>query len=203
MSSTFDLNLNVILFVGRPADSNKGLVVLLDAAEILTTFKDLPLFCVWIVGGSPREVGVVTELINAKPALRLLAEGGRISLWGRVENPALSEIYSRSVVTVVPSFFEEFGIVAVEAMMSGCPVVASRVGGLENIVESGRTGELFEAGNTGELAKIIAVYLADSERRTIHGNAARERAVELFSTDKAYASIARIYLQDQSGQDKD
>lgn len=178
-------------------------MVLLDAAEVLTTFKDLPLFCVWIVGGSPREVGVVSEWINAKPALRPLAESGRISLWGRVENPALSEIYSRSVVTVVPSFREEFGIVAVEAMMSGCPVVASRVGGLENIVESGLTGALFEPGNTAELAKIIADYLKIPEMRTTHGNAARERAVTLYSSDKVYASIARMYFPESVPAGKD
>src|SRR5947209_16938527 len=124
MFSIRDLNQNVILFVGRPSDLRKGLGLLFEAVEILTTLAELPRVGLWIAGGSPREVNAVSRMINRIRSLRALHEEGRILLWGRVENLALSELYSRASVTVIPSYREEFGIVAVEAMMSGCPVIA-------------------------------------------------------------------------------
>lgn len=101
MSSIQDLNQKVILFVGRPTDSRKGLALLFEAVEILTTLSELPKFDVWIVGGSPREVSVVSHMVECVDSLKALRRDGCMRLWGRVENSALSELYSRACVTVV------------------------------------------------------------------------------------------------------
>lgn len=193
MSSIQDLNQKVILFVGRPTDSRKGLTLLFEAVEILTTLSELPKFDVWVVGGSPREVGVVSRMVDCIDSLKALRREGRIQLWGRVENSALSELYSRACVTVVPSYREEFGIVAVEAMMSGCPVVAAKTGGLADIVREGETGVLFEAGDAPALAASLCGYLRNPGQRELHCAAAKDRAATLFSSHYTLGRIAEIY----------
>jgi hypothetical protein len=193
MSSIRDLNQRVILFVGRPSDSRKGLSLFFEAAEILTTLSGLPPFALWVVGGSPREVDVLSRMLDRLPSLRALREAGLIQLWGRVENSAISELYGRASVTVVPSYREEFGIVAVEAMMSGCPVVAARTGGLQDIVREGETGALFEPDDAAALAATLCGYLRNPRQVSLHSEAARLRAVSLFSTHQTLPSIARVY----------
>lgn len=193
MSFIHDLNQKVILFAGRPSDSRKGLPLFLEAVAILTTLSGLPSFAVWIVGGSPREVRYISCLIDRISPLHDLRSKGRIQLWGRVENAALAEIYSRVCVTVVPSHREEFGIVAVEAMMCGCPVVAAKTGGLEDIIIDGQTGTLFEPDDALGLAAILTAYLRNPHQRDIHGKAARCRAKNLFSRAETLARVAQLY----------
>lgn len=181
------------MFVGRPSDSRKGLSLFFEAAEILTTLSGLTPFALWVVGGSPREIDLLSRMIDRLPSLRALREAGRILLWGRVENSAISELYGRASVTVVPSYREEFGIVAVEAMMSGCPVVAARTGGLQDIVREGETGALFEPDDAAALAAALCGYLRNPRQISLHAEAARLRAVSLFSTHQTLPSIARVY----------
>jgi len=183
----------VILFAGRPTDSRKGLPLFLEAVTILTTLSGLSAFAIWIVGGSPGEIRHISHLINRLSPLRELHRQGRLQLWGRVENVALAELYSRASVTVVPSHREEFGIVAVEAMMCGCPVVAAKTGGLEDIVIEGQTGALFEPDDALGLAATITAYLRNPQQHDIHGKAARARAMRCFSKSETLALVAQLY----------
>lgn len=132
-------------------------------------------------------------MINRIRSLRALHEEGRILLWGRVENLALSELYSRASVTVVPSYREEFGIVAVEAMMSGCPVIAARTGGLQDIVREEESGALFEPDDALALAATLCGYLRNPQQRKLHCETARRRAMALFSCHDALAQITKVY----------
>jgi len=109
-----------LLFVGRP-DKNKGLAVLLDAWRRL---PERPLL--YVVGRHRRW-----------PEPQLV-------FTGPLEHRALARLYKTAAVTVVPSYHESFGLVAAEAMACGCPVVASDVGGLGEIVSHGRTGSPFQ-----------------------------------------------------------
>ncbi len=89
----------------------------------------------------------------------------------------LPDLYAGADICVVPSLCEEAcGIVAIEAMAAGRPVVASRAGGLQFSVVDGVTGYLFEPGNAGELADRLEALLDDATRRKQMGEAARERA---------------------------
>ena len=72
----------------------------------------------------------------------------------------------------------------IEAMACHVPVVATRVGGMTEIVEEGKTGILVESGSASELAEAILRTLSDEDLRKKMRNAGRERAVELFSWDK-------------------
>jgi hypothetical protein len=105
-------------------------------------------------------------------------------------------LYSRASVTVVPSYREEFGIVAVEAMMSGCPVVAAKTGGLKDIVREEETGALFEPDDASALAATLCGYLRNPEQRSLHSAAARLRAVALFSSHDTLTSIKQVYEPD-------
>ncbi len=186
----------MILFAGRPSDSRKGLPLFLEAVALLTTLSKLPAFSVWIVGGSPREVSSVSSLIHRISSLHDLQLKGRLQLWGRVENAALAEIYSRASVTVVPSHREEFGIVAVEAMMCGCPVVAARTGGLEDIIADGLTGTLFTADDALGLAATLTAYLRNHHQRDLHGESARRRAQSYFAKSELLTHVVQLYDED-------
>ena len=198
MSSIQDLNQKVILFAGRLSDSRKGLSLFLEAVEILTGLTGLPSFAIWIVGGSLREVRQVSFMIDRLRALAELRHQGRILLWGRIENSALAEIYSRACVTVIPSHREEFGIVAVEAMMSGCPVVAANTGGLADVIVAGETGTLFEPGDSLALAASVCTYLRNAQQRDVYGAAGRQRAQRLFAKGAALNRVACLYDSDSA-----
>jgi glycosyltransferase involved in cell wall biosynthesis len=109
--------------------------------------------------------------------------GKRIFLDGRVNNSEISGYYRRAAVLVNPSLSEAFGMSLVEAMMYRVPVVASRVGGMTNIVLDGRTGLLVEPADPDALAEAISALLDDRERASEMGDAGRARAIEKYSWD--------------------
>jgi hypothetical protein len=147
-----------ITYVGRVADSRKGLPIFLDALELLLA-ADLPTFRVRIVGGAPAEAAFVEQTIQQTEACRESIRAGQIEVWSRVERTALPELYSRSTVVCVPSLREQFGMVAVEAMMCGTPVVASRIGGLQDLIVHDLTGYLVDRLNPSALAAALGQFI--------------------------------------------
>jgi glycosyltransferase involved in cell wall biosynthesis len=111
----------------------------------------------------------------------------------RHEVPAL--VRSSDVVVTVP-WYEPFGIVPLEAMACGRPVVGSAVGGLLDTVVPGVTGELVPPRDPDALTQALAALLADDVRRAAYGRAGRRRAVELYDwrcvvdqTENVYRSL--------------
>jgi glycosyltransferase involved in cell wall biosynthesis len=100
---------------------------------------------------------------------------------------------------VFPSIYEAFGIVLLEAMACGKPVVASNVGGIPFVVEEGKTGLLFESGNVEDLADKIVTILKDEELREKMGEAGRERAKE-FTWDKIAERTVEVYKEILKGK---
>jgi len=95
-------------------------------------------------------------------------------------------------VSAVPSIEEGFGNVGVEALAAGLPVVASRVGGLPEIVTDGVTGYLVEPANAAELAAALERLLLDPARRLAFGRAAAADS-ERFRMDRFLARLEGIY----------
>ena len=193
MASSFDdLNHPVLTFVGRPTDWNKGLATFLDALERLAV-ASVPVFEVWLVGGSEREMRTVRGWIGQRANASKLRERGLLTIWGRVAPDALPEIFSRSSVMVMPSNREQFGIAAVEAMMCGCPVLASRVGGLPHIVIDGRVGHLITPGDDEGLAFSLAGLLQLRHYWRHLGKSAASWAGDNFSQPALFERLRTLY----------
>jgi sugar transferase (PEP-CTERM/EpsH1 system associated) len=121
--------------------------------------------------------------------LRGLAE----AVWmpgSRGDVPALMQAMD---IFVLPSLNEGVSNTILEAMGSGLPVVAARVGGNPELVEDGSTGLLFEGGSIGHLATALERYVDSAALRRAHGDAGRRRVVERFSLEAMVGSYLHMY----------
>ena len=178
-----------ITYAGREADSRKGLPIFLDALELLLS-TDVPAFRARIVGGSSDEAAFVEQTILQTDVGRKSILQGRVEVWSRVERVALPELYSRSTVVCVPSLREQFGMVAIEAMMCGTPVVASRIGGLQDLIVHDFTGYLVDRLNPVALAVALAQFV----HNPILGEWMGRNAL-LWSTDRfELKAVAHRYI---------
>jgi Glycosyl transferases group 1 len=159
MPTLDDQSIPVFTYVGRLKDSRKGLDLLFDAIDILCKSEAPSPFCLWIIGGDENDVAWARASAGSRASLQGMLASSGLRFWGRIDNSSLPEFYSRSTALIVPSFREQFCIAAVEAMMCGCPVIAARVGGLQDVVIEGRTGSLFERGVATALAAVLASYI--------------------------------------------
>ncbi len=151
----------IIFMSGRADDQMKGFHTLRRAGEVLSEKRDD--FEIWVTLAKPP---------NARPFIRYL---------GWREQDELRRLYGEADICVVPSVWEEpFGLVAVEAMASGRPVCASRVGGLQSIVVDGETGFLFTGDNRFELAHCLGLMLDHAALRRDMGMAGRRRAETVY-----------------------
>ena len=102
-------------------------------------------------------------------------------------------IFRELAILVVPSRFEEpFGLTAIEAAFFSIPVIASRSGGLLEIVEDGITGLFFECGKIEQLARHLIGLISDTDLRQRMGKVARERAISTFSRDRFVRQFREI-----------
>ena len=151
----------VLLWVGRIAPI-KGLDTLLDTvARLREAGRDMRLL---VVGGEADEPtnGHETSLRRRIAALGL---GEPVRFVGPQPQSVLPLYYAAADVTVLPSYYESFGMVALEAMACGSPVIASRVGGLVTTVRDGVTGFLVPDGDVEALAERIETLVGDPELR--------------------------------------
>ena len=162
----------MLLYVGR-LQPIKGLETLLDAMARLGGAARL-----YIVGGDSDEPdpgdtasGHAREL---RSRVAVLGLGERVCFIGPQPQRRLRLFYAAADATVMPSYYESFGMVALEAMACGSPVVASRVGGLTTTVKDGVTGYLVTEGDPSALAERLELLLHDPETRARLGvNASR------------------------------
>ncbi len=173
------------LFVGRLDPSQKGLEILVHS-----------------LAGMPSAAGfhlrIVGEDWGGAAALRRAAARagveGRVTFVGPVSRSALLEEYASADLLVLPSRFEPFGIVLLEAMAAGLPVVASRVGGVPEVVVEGETGLLVDPGDTEALASAILRLVEDHALRARLGAHGRERA-RSYSWDGLIPRILAVYRE--------
>ena len=147
-----------------------------------------------VVAGGPPCAGLATDP-EARALLAEAAELGiadRVVLRGQVSRDDLPALYRSADVVVCAPWYEPFGIVPLEAMGCGVPVVATGVGGLLDTVVDGVTGVLVPAKEPAALAAAIGDLLADPDRRRAMGAAGTRRA-RLYSWHRVAAATQRVY----------
>lgn len=171
-----------ILASGRIQDESKGLSTLLSACESLRKdFPHIDLMCT-----SPWQPGYPSW----------------VKFIGWHSYYELPKVYQHADICVVPSIWEEpFGLVTLEAMASGIPVVASEIGGLKEIIIDGKTGLLFAPGNPESLKNKIRELLTNPQPSLELSREARSYVVSNYSWDKIaqdyYAKEIKRILQSE------
>jgi len=159
----------IILFVGR-IEPLKGVDNLLRAiARIVEREPELREgLVVPIIGGDPDRIRQDDEMVRLRELREELGIGDVVTFLGAKDQDTLQYYYSAAEVVVMPSDFESFGMVALEAMACGTPVIASDVGGLAFLVQHGRTGYRVPARDPAALAaKITRLLTGAALRRRI------------------------------------
>ena len=163
----------IILFVGR-VEPLKGIDSLLQAIALVV--EERPEMreglCVPIVGGDPDRVREDDEMMRLQELRESLGIGDIVTFLGAKDQDTLQYYYSAAEMVVMPSDYESFGMVALEAMACGTPVIASDVGGLAFLVKDGRTGYRVPARDPAALAAKITRLLTDEELRQRIGQCA-------------------------------
>ena len=145
----------LVLYVGRFAPV-KGLTRLMSAAAHLRSHKGLRLM---IVGGDGRQTRSLAEL---RRLARRSSVEDIVTFQGRVEHDLLPLYYSAADVLVVPSYYESFGLVALESLACGTPVIATRVGAMEALIRDEKTGLLVDKPSPRSLASSIEKLMTTS-----------------------------------------
>ena len=179
-----------VMYAGR-VEPIKGLDILLDSFKILNETRDVHLV---VVGGSLSGDRELDALRQRSKQLGILE---KITFTGSVNQSELGRYYSAADVFVLPSHYESFGLVALEAMACGTPVVAARVGGIPSFVDDGETGYLITWRSAEPFADRIEMLLENLDLRNFMSESARVKANSMnWSTVAAevadyYCNLAR------------
>lgn len=181
----------VVLYVGR-FDERKGIETLVRAVgqSMLRGLANIQLV---IAGGSRPGQSDGIERDRIEGIVDELGMRDFTSFPGRLGDDDLHLYYAAANVCVVPSHYEPFGLVAIEAMASGTPVVASDVGGLQYTVVSEKTGLLCPPQDDEAFAKAIDRILSQPHWQLQLGKAARKRVEQKFSWQGVAAQLSELY----------
>jgi len=149
----------IILFVGRIIPL-KGIDNLLKAMSYLERKEGIKLV---VIGGDEH---CQTEVERLKDLSRSLKIQESVTFLGLVKQEILPFFYSAANLCVVPSHYESFGLVVLESLACGTPVVATRVGGAESVIRHGETGYVVRNNDSCHLADKIALFLSTSNGDT-------------------------------------
>ncbi|MCR4425643.1 MAG: glycogen synthase [Firmicutes bacterium] len=173
-----------ILFVGR-ISRQKGIMHLLDAVPHLRSGVGVVL-----CAGAPDTPGIRDEL-----AARVRDMQNVVWIDRMLPRNQVVQLYSHASVFVCPSVYEPFGIINLEAMACETPVVATRVGGIPEVVVDGRTGLLVPPADPRALAGAINQVLGSPELARMFGRAGRARVEETFSWDAIARQTVDLYVE--------
>jgi len=186
------LDAKVVFYIGR-FDPRKGIETLVRAAG-QSQFKADGLQLI-IGGGSRPGEKDGQERDRIESIVQDLGLEDITQFPGRISDADLPLYYAAADVSVVPSHYEPFGLVAIEAMASRTPVVASDVGGLQFTILSNETGLLVPSKDVDGFAHAIDQILADRQLNQQWGLAARKRVETTFSWEGVAQQLSQLYQQ--------
>ncbi|HWG63858.1 MAG TPA: glycogen synthase [Streptosporangiaceae bacterium] len=181
-----DPSRRTVIFVGR-ITRQKGLPVLLRAAAILDPSAQLVL-----CAGQPDTLDLADEVTGLVRGLQQTRSG---VFWipEMLPKTDVIQLLSHATVLACPSLYEPLGIVNLEAMACGIAVVASRVGGIPEVVSDGETGLLVDPGDPTALAAALNSVVRDPGRAAEMGRSGRKRAIADFGWPAIAAQTAALY----------
>jgi mannosylfructose-phosphate synthase len=173
-------------------DSNKGHDLLLDAFDIVR--REVPDIDLVIGGGSLKPRQRELEILSTmKKIIEEKSMGERVNVVGYVPDESLVPYYQQAELFVLPSVFEPFGMTALEAMACDTPVVASRYGGIKNVISSGENGLLVDPHNAREFADAMIALLKDRRLAESMAHKGRETIHNHFSWEVIAEKHIKFY----------
>ena len=164
-----------------------------DCIEIVARIKHLGI-------GSESQAGVKLvmcgdgpERADAEALAERLGVADSVKFVGKQPQSQVRDYLSNADLLLLPSQSESFGLTALEAMACEVPVIATRVGGIPELVEDGECGYLFEIGDVNGMAQTAQRLLNDDQNRARLGRAGREIAVSRFATEKIIPQYEDLY----------
>jgi len=173
----------MLTFVGRLAPQK-------DPLTLLRAIQNLSRGKLFLIGDGPLRFQAERFIRQNRLASRVILTGARMDI---------PDILAASDVFVLPSRWEGLPLVIIEAMMAGLPVVASRVGGVPELVEDGITGFLVPPGDSEALAEALQWLIEDKELRRRMGEAGREKALRKFTLDRMLRETQALYEEILAG----
>ncbi len=185
----------MVLFVGR-IEPLKGVDILIQAMSCLNLreiIANKPISLI-IIGGDPdvNPADMSGEMTRLQKMSNDLSMGKMVIFLGKMGQDTLPYYYSSADVVVMPSHYESFGMVALEAMACGTPVIASQVGGLAYLVQDGVTGYHVPDDDPGQLCGRLKELLGNRKLRDTLGAQANSYA-QLYAWEKIAVQIVRLY----------
>ena len=187
----------ILLYVGR-IEPLKGLELLVETAAQMDSDESVRVVVVGADANGDREMDRVKRLAKERDL------EDQIDFVGQVDHNELPLYYNAADVCVVPSYYESFGLVALESMACGTPVVATRVGGLSTIIHHGRTGYLKSWRCPEAFANSVEMIISSDGLQQSMGEAARKRAEGMGWDNVAammwdeYASLTGRLVEDNN-----
>ncbi len=176
-----------VLFVGRLA-SNKGLLPLVEAFSDLHRWD--PSAYLVLVGADGGEEAAVEKRV------RELGLTDRVRITGFVADESLlAAAFREARLFALPSQYEAFGLVLLESLAQGTPVIASRVGGIPEFIEDGKAGRLIPPEDAAALAEAFRELWADEATRTRWGTYGRETVVPRYQWDRVVDKLQGVYAE--------
>lgn len=160
---------------------HKGINVLIDALPYLNNLNCL----------SVNLVGKGELMESLKDKVQKMGLSDLVSFWGKIED--INDAYRSTDVLILPSIWPENQPVTItEAMASKIPIIASNLGGVPELIEDGKTGYLFEAGNSKDLAQKMLEFVSHPEKISVLGEAAYNKIVN-NTLENQVQKIVQIY----------
>lgn len=181
-------------YAGRLEES-KGIFDLLKAFRHMLETRNLPSNVkLLIAGGCPKSVDLQKHRPkNAKLKEAIKGMEDRVLFLGPKNEQQLKILYTGALVTIMPSHYESFGMVAAEAQACGCPVIATHVGGLKNVVQSGVTGIHIPKANVQKLSDSMVYFLKSSPQLLKMRNEAKKYAKKEFNWKSISRKVMELY----------